>query len=297
MRPEGAEGKRASTFSIVAFDEETGDLGVAVQSKYVAVGTVVPWARAGVGAVATQAVANVSFGPRGLEMMERGLHPKEVVQNLVRADEAADIRQVGTVDSLGRAAAFTGKGCYEWAGHTVGRGFCALGNLLASEEVVEAMAGAYEVAEGDLPERLIAALEAGQMAGGDRRGQQSAALLVVREAGGYGGYSDRYVDIRVDDHPRPIEELRRIFTVYDLILLEREDPGDVLRLEGEVVRGVKEALRKAGFYSGPADVRWDQDAAAALKRYFEVNNFENKWRDDGTLWRSIYEYMRETVRD
>ncbi len=206
------------TFSIVARDPETGDLGVATQSKFIAVGAVVPWARAEIGAVATQARANVSFGPRGLDRMGGGEAPADVIAHLTQEDSQAPVRQVGMVDGQGGAAAFTGEECLTWAGHVVGEGFCALGNILASEEVVNDMAAAFEGAEEDLPERLLAALEAGQQGGGDRRGQQSAALLVVRKSGGYGGFTDRYIDLRVDDHTTPIEELRRVFRIYDRLL-------------------------------------------------------------------------------
>ncbi|MEE9236806.1 MAG: DUF1028 domain-containing protein [Thermoplasmata archaeon] len=286
---------RPSTFSIVALDQTTGDLGVATQSKFIAVGAVVPWAEAKVGAVATQAAANVSYGSRGLEMLKSGRHPQEVVKRMTEADEEADIRQVGIVDSKGRAEAFTGSSCTGWAGHVVGQGFCTLGNILASEEVVQAMAHAYESMDAYLPERLLAALEAGQNAGGDRRGQQSAALLVVREGGSYGGYTDRYIDVRVDEHPAPIQELKRIFRIYDLTLLEREDPSDVVKLEGGVAKEVKEILARAGFYEGSVNRKWDEKGVEALRDYFNINNFENKWRDDGLLWRSIYHYMRDTV--
>ncbi len=284
-----------ATFSIVAFDPETKDLGIATQSKFIAVGSVVPWVKAQVGAIATQAAANVSYGPRGLDMLERGLHPKEVVRSLVEEDQEAGQRQLAVVDSQGRVAAFTGKECYEWAGHVIGKSHCSLGNILASEDVVRSMATAYEETEEDLPERLLAALEAGQKAGGDRRGQQSAALLVARSEGGYGGYTDRYIDIRVDEHPRPIEELKRIFKVYDLTLLERESPEDVVELAGEVGGRVKEMLARTGFYRGSLDESWGADALEALRDYFNINNFENKWREDGFLWKSVYNYMRETI--
>lgn len=290
-------GPRTSTFSLVAWDPETGDLGVATQSRFVAVGAVVPWARARVGAVATQAHANVSYGPRGLDLLSQGRPPRYVIDALVREDPEAGSRQVGVVDAQGRAAAFTGDACYAWAGHLVGRGYCALGNILAAQAVVEALAGAYEATEGDLPERLLAALEAGQAAGGDRRGQQSAALLVVREGGSYGGYTDRYIDIRVDDHPRPIEELRRVFRVYDLTLLRREDPEDAVVLEGAVAREVKGLLARGGHYEGSLDAGWDEAAANALKDFFHIHNFETKWRDDGRLWGTVYRYLRETLGD
>ncbi|MFQ6013515.1 MAG: DUF1028 domain-containing protein [Thermoplasmata archaeon] len=285
-------GPRAGTFSLVARDPETEDLGVATQSRFIAVGAVVPWARAEVGAVATQAQANVSFGPEGLAHMADGMAPADVLARLVQQDPQAPVRQVGLVNAQGRAAAYTGKECLEWAGHVVGRGFCALGNILASKDVVHDMARAYEEAEDALPERLLAALQAGQAAGGDRRGQQSAALLVVRAGGSYGGFTDRYIDVRVDDHPAPIEELRRIFHVYDLTLLKREDPTDVIRLEGAVAEDVKARLARAGFYQGRVDRRWDRASQEALHRFFHVHNFENRWRDDRLLWRSVYRYMK-----
>ncbi len=291
MRP------KLSTFSIVARDPDTHDLGVATQSRFIAVGAVVPWAKAKVGAVATQAAANVSYGPRGLALLEEGRHPEMVLESLTSDDAESGTRQLGIVDILGRVAASTGEECYEWAGHIMGDGYCALGNILASEKVVQAMALAYEGTSGDLPERLLAALEAGQAAGGDRRGQQSAALLVVREEGGYGRYTDRYIDIRVDESPQPIAELRRIFRVYDLTLLEREDPQNVVKLAGEVASEVKGLLVRAGFYKGPTDSKWGPEEMEALRNYFNINNFENKWREDGLLWRSIFEYMRDAISD
>src|SRR5918997_6808169 len=194
-----------ATFSIAAFDPETDSLGVAVQSKFLAVGSVVPWARAGVGAVATQAMANYNYGPRGLELMAQGKTADETVEGLISADEDREHRQVGAVDARGRAATFTGSECFEWAGGTTGEHCAAQGNILVGGETVEAMARTYEEAGGDLAARLLSALEAGQAAGGDSRGKQSAALLVVREGGGYGGDNDRVVDLRVDDHLDPIQ--------------------------------------------------------------------------------------------
>ena len=203
-----------ATFSIVARDPATGEIGVAVQSKFIAVGAVVPWARAGVGAVATQAWGNPTFGPRGLDLLSAGLAPKEVLERLLADDRGREKRQVGILDASGRAAIFTGKECQDWAGGVVGKDCACQGNILAGEGVVRSMARAFEEAKGDLGDRMIAALEAGQGAGGDRRGMQSAALLVVRERGGYGGFWDRYRDLRVDDHPDPIAELKRIYALH-----------------------------------------------------------------------------------
>ena len=199
-----------ATFSIVAFDPATGDLGVAVQSKVFGVGSIVPYVQADVGAVATQAFAEPTYGPEGLRLMDEGLAAPLVVERLVEADRGRDRRQVGVVDARGRAAAFTGARCHTWAGHVIGEHYCCQGNILAGKTVVTAMAAAFERAKGPLAERLVAALAAGQEAGGDKRGRQSAALMVARRFGGYRGKDDRYIDIRVEDHPRPIEELARL---------------------------------------------------------------------------------------
>ncbi len=205
---------QVATFSIVGYDPQTGDLGVAVQSKFFAVGSVVPFAKAGVGAIATQAFANTTYGPRGLEMLASGKSAQEVVAALVAEDAQANQRQVGVVDAQGRAAAHTGERCLEWAGHVSGENFTAQGNILVSQATVDAMARAFRETEGSLGEKLVRALEQGQQAGGDSRGRQSAALLIVRAGGGYAGFDDRYCDLRVDDHPTPIQELRRLFDMW-----------------------------------------------------------------------------------
>ncbi|MFH1501604.1 MAG: DUF1028 domain-containing protein [Candidatus Eisenbacteria bacterium] len=211
-----------ATFSIVAYDAETGDLGVAVQSKFFAVGAAVPFARAGVGAVATQAMGNMSYGPRGLELMELGVAPEDVIATLTRDDEEREHRQVAVVNASGVAAAHTGSECMAWAGHRVGESFSVQGNILVSEETANEMARAFEETDGILAERLMSAIEAGQSAGGDSRGVQSAAILVVRENGGYGGLSDRYCDLRVDDHEDPVGELRRLVDMWkhDALIME-----------------------------------------------------------------------------
>jgi uncharacterized Ntn-hydrolase superfamily protein len=203
-----------STFSIVAYDPVTQELGVAVQSKFIAVGSVVPWAKAGVGAIATQSYANTSFGPRGLELLTQGGSPEEVLQKLLDSDKGCEVRQVGIVSAKGKAASFTGAKCNAWAGGMAEENFCCQGNILAGEGVVKGMAKAFKEATGDLGDRLIAALQGGQDAGGDSRGMQSAALLIVREGWGYGGFNDRYRDLRVDDHAEPIKELKRVYDLH-----------------------------------------------------------------------------------
>ncbi len=286
---------RPSTFSIVAYDPKTQDLGVAVESRFVAVGSVVPWVQAGVGAVATQSVANTSYGPRGLALLKKGLHPKEVIKRLTERDPMAAQRQVGVIDARGRSASFTGKECFDWAGHVVGRNYACQGNILAGEAVVKGMARAFESNEGDLPVRLLAALHAGQKGGGDKRGQQSAALVVARRQGGYGGLNDRWIDVRVDDHPAPIDELTRIFNVYDVTLLSREDPRDVVPLTASVVKELQRGLAQLGFYHGPASGAYDKTTQAAFEAWAGINNFENKLPADGKMWGSIHRVFRSQV--
>lgn len=203
-----------ATYSIVAFDPKTGDLGVAVQSKVFGVGSIVPWAKAKVGAVATQAYANTTYGPEALKRLESRRSPQKIIEQLMSSDKERESRQLAVIDAKGRAAAFTGKECLDWAGHFVGTNFSVQGNILAGEQVIRAMAEAFATAQkqsdSELADWLMATLDAAEKAGGDKRGRQSAALLVVRDKGGYGGFNDRYVDIRVEDHPSPIEELQRL---------------------------------------------------------------------------------------
>ncbi len=268
-----------STFSIVARDAATGDLGVAVQSKFLAVGAVVPWARAGVGAVATQAHANVAYGPDGLALLSTGLSAQEALDRLVNADPEPAARQAGIVDAQGQAASYTGPGCSDWAGGYVGEGFCCQGNILAGAEVVAAMAEGYTTATGSFAHRLLTSLEAGQAAGGDSRGQQSAAILIVREGGGYSGGNDRWIDLRVDDHPAPIEELRR------LVMLHRVyfdlDDADLEPLDEGMLAVVAEHLRTVGYLEGPeAD---GAEVNAALARWAGRENLEERVRADGQI--------------
>ena len=204
-----------STFSIVAADPATGEVGVAVQSKYFSVGAVVPWAKAGVGAVATQAAGIAGYGPRILALLEEGLAPAESIELALAGDPGRETRQLGVVSAAGVAAAFTGTDCNDWAGHEAGPGYAVQGNILAGEDVVRELARAFRETEGELSERLVAALEAGQAAGGDRRGQQSAAVIVELMGAGAGRRLglDRICDLRVEDHERPIEELRRLLAI------------------------------------------------------------------------------------
>jgi uncharacterized Ntn-hydrolase superfamily protein len=213
-QPAPAQPPKVSTFSIIARDPTTGEVGVAVQSRVPAVGSIVPWAQAGVGAVATQAAANVRFGHHALVLLREGIPADRALRILLKGDAEREHRQLAMIDTTGQSAAFTGADCLDFAGHRTGENFAVQGNLLAGPEVLEAMAVTFESTGGELSDRLLAALSAGKRAGGDRRGQQSAALLVVREGWGYGGLNDRYRDLRVDDHPEPIEELARILRLH-----------------------------------------------------------------------------------
>jgi uncharacterized Ntn-hydrolase superfamily protein len=236
-----------STYSIAACDLEAREWGVAVQSRFLAVGAAVPAAEPEVGAIATQAWANLAYRPQGLALLREGYAADDVVRTLVGADEGREHRQVGVVDGHGRAATYTGSECLDWAGGTTGPGFAAQGNILVSTATVEALAAGFESSAGrPLAERLLECLAAAQAAGGDRRGQQSAALLVVRKDGGYAGTSDVAVDLRVDDHPRPVEELARLFRLHDLLFGETPDE-EWLDVDAALAGELSERLAALGY--------------------------------------------------
>jgi uncharacterized Ntn-hydrolase superfamily protein len=235
-----------STYSIAACDLDRGQWGVAKQSKFLAVGSVVPWAEPGVGAVATQAYANPRYGPDGLALLRQGLSAEEVVGRLTEADDGRNERQLGVVDAQARGATYTGSACLDWAGGRVGNGYAAQGNILVSGDTVEALAGSFEASEGSLAERLIEALAAAQAAGGDKRGQQSAALIVVERDGGYAGLSDVLVDLRVDDHEAPIEDLRRLYGLHQQLF--GKTPRDQwLRVDDELQAEIAGHLARLGY--------------------------------------------------
>jgi len=283
-----------ATFSIVAYDPHNGDLGVAVASKFLAVGSVVPWARAGAGAVATQARANITYGPDGLALLERGRSAQEALDQLLASDELREQRQVGIVDAHGGAAAHTGVECMDWAGHVVGAGFTAQGNILAGAAVVQALAGAFTQAGGELAERLLAALAAGDAAGGDQRGRQSAALYVARAGGSYGGLLDRYIDLRVDDHPAPIPELSRLLKLHRFYLTPPH-AEELLPIEAPIVRELQELLGRAGYYDGPASGVYDPATRAALTQYGGVENLEERLISETHIDVQVLKYMREKI--
>ncbi|MBC7224935.1 MAG: DUF1028 domain-containing protein [Anaerolineae bacterium] len=281
-----------ATFSIVALDPANGDLGVAVASKFLAVGAVVPWAKAGVGAVATQALANLAYGPDGLRLMAQELSAEETLTRLLRDDPEREHRQVGLVDARGRAAAHTGQECFPWAGHHVGEGFCCQGNILTGPEVVQEMARAFQTTQGELAERLLAALLAGDEAGGDRRGRQSAALLVVREGGSYGGTLDRYIDLRVDDHPTPVQELARLLDLHRLYL-QKPRPEDLMPLEGETCQELQRILAALGYYKGPVHGQYDEATREALADCAGIENLEERLLEEPLIDRVVLEFLRE----
>jgi uncharacterized Ntn-hydrolase superfamily protein len=246
-----------ATYSIAACDLEAGQWGVATQSKFLGVGSVVPWAEPGVGAIATQAYANPRYGPQGLALLREGLSAEEVVERLTVADDGRDHRQVGVVDAQGRGASFTGEECMDWAGGRTGDCYAAQGNILVSAETVDAIAETFEQAQGTLAERLLDSLDAAQAAGGDRRGQQSAALLVVEQDGGYAGLSNEVVNLRVDEHERPLEELRRIYVMHEAIF--GKTPADEwLDVDEELAAELRDRLARVGYEGelGEAFVRW-----------------------------------------
>jgi uncharacterized Ntn-hydrolase superfamily protein len=276
-----------STFSIVGYDPEAQEWGVAVQSKFLAVGAIVPWARAGVGAVATQAHANTSFGPNGLMLMAQGLSADEALDQLIAADKGRARRQAGLVDAQGRAATFT------WAGGLTGTYYAAQGNILVSGATVEALARAFEEARGELADRLVSALVAGQAAGGDRRGQQSAAVLVVRLEGGYGAYNDRYLDLRVDDDPAPIERLQALVDLHHLFF-KPPAPGEMVAIEGELAREAQRILKWAGYYDGPITGKYDPPTRQAMTVLIGNENFEERFDEEkGLISRQVMALLRQ----
>lgn len=282
-----------TTFSVVAYDPGRAEWGVAVQSKFLAVGALVPWAQAGAGAVATQSYANLLYGSDGLQLMAAGVPAATALKQLVDADAGRAQRQAGFVDRAGNAAAFTGDECYAWAGHIVGDGYTCQGNILIPG-TVEAMAARFEEArlagEGELADWLVSALAAGQEAGGDSRGRQSAAVLVVREGGGYGGNNDHYLDLRVDDHPQPIAELQRLLAIHHLYF-GQPDPDSLVPL-GDVAADLQELLQRTGRYQGAITGVFDETTRSALRALVGAENLEERWDGTGdTIDQQVLDYL------
>jgi len=267
------------TFSIVAYSPEEEAWGVAVASKFLAAAAVVCWARAGAGAVATQALAKVSFGINGLDLMASGLSAEETLAKLLATDPDAEHRQVGMVDVQGGAAAHTGEDCFEYAGHWVGDGFTCQGNILTGRNVLEAMARTFQASKGELADRLVAALLAGDRAGGDRRGRQAAGVLVVKADGGYGGDNDRYLDLRVDDHPDPVVRLGELLTLHKLYFGETP-PEQRLPIDVAIATELQNVLTRSKHYSGPINGQWDEATQDAFWAFVGTENLEERWSPD-----------------
>jgi uncharacterized Ntn-hydrolase superfamily protein len=280
-----------STFSIVACDIGEKSWGVAVASKFPAVGAVVPWAQAGAGAIATQSFANTSFGPRGLEMLVGGLSAEKTLSNLLADDPEREHRQVGIVDAKGGSASFTGNNCFAWAGGVTGPGYAIQGNILAGSHVVPAMQKTFLETKGGLPERLFSALFAGDRAGGDRRGRQSAAIYVVKPKGGYGGYIDRWIDYRVDDHVDPVLRLGELLTLHSLYF-GKSPESEQLTLTGREIVELQKIITISGYYTGPLNGHVDDATLAALNAFIGNENFEERCDiQKGWMDQPVYEFI------
>ena len=282
------------TFSIVAWDGSVSppEWGVAVASKFLAVGAAVPWVRAGTGALATQALANLSYGPDGLDLLSSGSDAATVIARLTGSDDGRDDRQLGVVDASGRAATFTGSSCFEWAGGVAEDGYCCQGNILTGPEVVTAMSRAFSQSKGQLAERLLGALAAGDDAGGDRRGRQSAALYVAREGGGYGGGVDRAVDLRIDDHPTPVVELRRLWHIHSLLFPRAEDL-EFVPIDDELAGEIRYLLSQLGYEADRSDTGgYDRALRDALYEYVGTENLEERWSEEPRIEKRVLEHLR-----
>jgi len=280
------------TFSIAAFDPENGDLGIAVQSKFPNVGVVIPFARAGIGAIATQSYCNTSFGPRGLKLLQKGATPQDVVDELIAGDEEREYRQLAVINAHGNGAAYTGAQCFEWCGSIVEDNFSVQGNCLGSDAVANHMAQSMRDSRGSLAARLLDALSAGQAAGGDRRGQPSAASLVVRECRGYRGHDDRHVDLSVYDHPSLLEELYRLFAIHQLTYFRR-DPEKLVPAEGEIARELQEIMKIRSFYSGEVDGLFNKVTRNALHDFMGWENYDERIRNDELVDLEVLEDIRK----
>lgn len=281
-----------STFSIVMYDAKEKAWGIVVASKFLAVGSVVPWARANAGAVATQSFANTTYGNRGLTLMEAGHSAEETLALLLDDDPERELRQVGLVDAQGRSATYTGSSCFVWAGGLSGDGFAIQGNILAGEQVILAMeASLRENTEKTIIWRLYNALLAGDQAGGDRRGKQSAAILVVKAQAGYAGFNDRWVDYRVDDHHEPVKRLGELLNLHELYF-GKSPLEERVRLVGDPLRQLQEIMAKFGYYRGHFHGEYDAPTQTALRAFIGNENFEDRTNfDAGLIDRPVLEHL------
>jgi len=303
----------ASTFSIVGIDLSNGDVGVAVQSKFPNVRPIVPWAEAGVGAIATQSFINVSYGPRGLALLRNGATAEETLRILIQNDSNRDVRQLGIVDARGNSASWTGRECFDWAGGITGstnggkgmvitgRGFAAQGNTLVGKETVEALAKTFQETNGTLADKLVAAIVAAGKAGGDRRGEESAALLVKRKGAGYDGTTDDLIDISIYDHARPLLELERLYKLHKLYYF-RTDAKNLLKIDPVLCRELQEILsnkpyRGFVFYDGPVNGVFDAKTKKALQDFMGWENYDIRVREDDQIDREVLSDIRKNYSE
>jgi uncharacterized Ntn-hydrolase superfamily protein len=299
----------ASTFSIVAIDPSNGDVGVAVQSKFPDVRAIVPWAEAGVGAVATQSMVNVSYGPKGLTLMRNGATAEEALRILVQNDSARQSRQAGIIDAKGNSASWTGNECFDWAGGVTGetwggkgviiagKGFAAQGNILVGKPTVEAIASTFQHTKGSLADRLVAAIVAGGKAGGDRRGEESAALLVKRAGAGYDGTTDDFIDISIYDNPKPLVELQRLYDLHKLYFF-RSDPKNLIKIDEPICKELQtilstKAYKGQQFYSGPINGKFDAATHKALNDFMGWENYDVRIRRDDQIDTEVLNDIRK----
>lgn len=310
---DGTSDPFASTFSIVGIDPSNGDVGVAVQSKFPNLRPIVPWAEANVGAIATQSFINVAYGPKGLALLRNGATAEEALRILITNDSGRQVRQVGVIDAKGNAASWTGKECFDWAGSNVGgsvgakgdmvtgKGFAAQGNTLVGKETVEALARTFQETKGSLADKLVAALVAGGKAGGDRRGEQSAALLVKRKGAGYDGTTDDLIDISIYDHARPLQELERLYKLHKLYYF-RTDPKNLISIDPTICKELQEILSKReykgfNFYDGPVNGVFDAKTKKALQDFMGWENYDIRIRDDQQIDREVLDDIRKNYTD
>ena len=303
----------ASTFSIVAIDPENGDVGVAVQSKFPNVRPVVPWAEAGVGAVATQSFVNVSYGSKGLTLMRNGATAEEALRILIQTDSAKQSRQCGIIDMKGNSASWTGTECFDWAGGVTGetwggkgvvitgKGFAAQGNILVGKPTVEALAKTFQSTKGSLGDRLVAAIVAGGKAGGDRRGEESAALLVKRTGAGYYGTTDDYIDISIYDNPKPLVELQRLYNLHKLYFF-RSDPKNLVKIDESICKELQSILKDKAykgqeFYSGPVNGMFDAATHKALNDFMGWENYDVRIRQDDQIDTEVLDDIRKNYAE
>ena len=287
-----------NTFSIVASDRKNNSYGVAVASKFLAVGSIVSWAKSEVGAIATQAHAKIAFGPDGLQMLEGGRSAAEVLSALISNDPGAETRQLAIVDAHGGVAAHTGIKCHDWAGHLIGDHFSCQGNILVGPETLEAMETSFVSTKGELSDRIIAALMAGDEAGGDSRGKQSAAILVVKPGGGYGGDTDRYLDLRVDDHQDPVNKLSRLVEMHHLFFGSTV-ASDLVTIDEQIASELQLMLKGQGYDVGDPVGVWSEASKQAFWAFVGKENLEERWNIEGDTDRIdmvVLEHLRHKFK-